>query len=133
MPNDLALALGKNPGSEYGDQDVEDAIATIRRTAQKSGLIAGIFCAGGESCRLEIKYVLFRFERQLSLSPGTAFYEYRLCHRAAAGKDLGLPDTCQRGLGIGDLSGKQRQPAHPAIAAAALILDLMPGAFQAIQ
>ena len=43
-PNDLALSLGKRPGSEQ-DATVSAAIARILAAARQRGLIAGIFCS----------------------------------------------------------------------------------------
>jgi 4-hydroxy-2-oxoheptanedioate aldolase len=47
-PNDLSLALGGAPGSEPGGH-VGEAIDEILQQARKRGLLAGIFCSGGEA------------------------------------------------------------------------------------
>lgn len=48
-PSDLSLALGLTPG--VGGEALEEAIARIRETAHRHGLIAGMHCRAGEVAR----------------------------------------------------------------------------------
>ncbi len=53
-PNDLALALGAQPGSDFTNQTVVDAIAHIHHRAKASSKFTGIFCASGEAAAQRI-------------------------------------------------------------------------------
>lgn len=53
-PNDLALALGAPPVSESDVPIVRDTIEHIRARTQAAGLIAGIFCSGGDGAAQRI-------------------------------------------------------------------------------
>lgn len=46
-PNDLALALGRNPRPESDDPVMVEAIARIRAAVARAGKLSGIFCSGG--------------------------------------------------------------------------------------
>ncbi len=48
-PSDLALALGREPGQ--GGQELEEAIARVRRACQAYGLVAGMHCASGAAAQ----------------------------------------------------------------------------------
>lgn len=48
-PSDLSVALGLTPG--VGGEELESAIARIRETAHRHGLIAGMHCRNGEAAR----------------------------------------------------------------------------------
>ena len=50
-PNDLCLAFGVPPSSETGDAAVNGVIVDLAARARRAGLIAGIFCSGGEAAR----------------------------------------------------------------------------------
>lgn len=82
---------------------------------------------------LKIEDVLFCLQRQFALPARAAFHAYRFGDRAAARQDFRLPQIGQRGFGIADLAGQQCQPAHPAIAAAALVFDFVSCALQTVQ
>jgi 4-hydroxy-2-oxoheptanedioate aldolase len=53
-PNDLALALGAPPGSDFSNKTVADAIEHIRAQSQAAGKFTGIFCASGETAAQRI-------------------------------------------------------------------------------
>ena len=46
-PNDLALALGRDPRPESDDPVMVEAIERVRAATVAAGGIAGIFCSGG--------------------------------------------------------------------------------------
>lgn len=54
-PNDLALALGRDPKPENDDAIMVEAIARIQAETARAGKIAGIFCSGGAGAARRVR------------------------------------------------------------------------------
>ncbi len=54
-PNDLALALGRDPAPESDDPAMIEAIERIRSAVVAAGKLAGIFCSGGAGARQRVR------------------------------------------------------------------------------
>lgn len=53
-PNDLALALGEEPGAESGESKTTTAIAHILERAHQAGVPVGIFCSSAQMAKQRI-------------------------------------------------------------------------------